>query len=233
MIRLGARRHRTNVDPRNRRSRHRPDYRGAHAAASRARRSRRRGRGWQDHPRGRVRPRDGHIRASRHSRISGWIPSSGWDQAQVRRLVVGRLLPRLFRLRRRRAAGMRRATFRTAFVSGGRRAGATRRCRHRQHEARPSRHRRPEGVTRCLRSAIRLWHVPGMPADSGTPTGWIPGTDEVVTVRCLCPDGDCGVTLLRAAAARRSSGRGVDLRWPTRTSMPWRDLRRSRARPRH
>jgi glucokinase len=33
-----------------------------------------------------------------------------------------------------------------------------------------------------------FWHAPGMPANSGTPTGWLPALSRtIVTVRCDCP----------------------------------------------
>lgn len=41
-----------------------------------------------------------------------------------------------------------------------------------------------------LRGAVLVshWHLPGMPSDSGTPTGWISKlSDKVVNVHCECP----------------------------------------------
>lgn len=35
---------------------------------------------------------------------------------------------------------------------------------------------------------VSFWHLPGMPADSGTPTTWLSGLSRlVVGVRCVCP----------------------------------------------
>jgi len=34
---------------------------------------------------------------------------------------------------------------------------------------------------------VSFWHVPGMPADSGTPTAWLTGlSDRIVEVHCSC-----------------------------------------------
>jgi hypothetical protein len=35
---------------------------------------------------------------------------------------------------------------------------------------------------------VSFWHLAGMPADSGTPTGWLSGlSDRMVHIRCVCP----------------------------------------------
>jgi uridine kinase len=62
----------------------------------------------------------------------------------------------------------------------------------------------------CRRAVlVSFWHLPGMPVDSGTPTGWIPAPDEVVTVRCLCPT---AIAASRFHARRRHVGH-LDAAW--------------------
>jgi AAA domain len=35
---------------------------------------------------------------------------------------------------------------------------------------------------------VSFWHLAGMPADSGTPTGWLSAlSDRIVHIRCVCP----------------------------------------------
>lgn len=47
-----------------------------------------------------------------------------------------------------------------------------------------------EGQAEASGGAVRtsLWHVPGMPPDSGTSTNWFPKlSNHVVNVHCMCP----------------------------------------------
>jgi hypothetical protein len=47
---------------------------------------------------------------------------------------------------------------------------------------------------------VSFWHVPGMPADSGTPTDWLRDlSDRVVNVVCLCPVADAAARFHRRA----------------------------------
>lgn len=51
---------------------------------------------------------------------------------------------------------------------------------------------------------VSFWHLPGMPADSGTPTAWLSGLSSlVIGVRCVCPP---DVAAARFVRRRRHPG---------------------------
>src|SRR5438093_420942 len=52
----------------------------------------------------------------------------------------------------------------------------------------PSGHARIRAVASDGAVLVSFWHLAGMPADSGTPTGWLSGlSDRIVHVHCICP----------------------------------------------
>jgi len=57
---------------------------------------------------------------------------------------------------------------------------------------------------------VSFWHLPGMPADSGTPTGWLPGLSRrIVNLHCQCP---VTVAAARFLQRKRHPGHLDDLR---------------------
>jgi glucokinase len=60
---------------------------------------------------------------------------------------------------------------------------------------------------------VSFWHLPGMPADSGTPTDWLSGLSRlVVNVDCLCPADEAAQRYYRRARhpGHLDAERGLD-----------------------